>query len=89
LATWILRINYDIPLNYQGTRQTLIDAEKAGAIFAYGGFITVLINFSILAFVIFRMVRLLNKAKRTALPAAPTTFRHRKISHCREKSVTH
>ncbi len=38
--------------------------SKAGVpLFAYGSFITVLINFLILAFIIFQMVRLINKAK--------------------------
>ncbi len=62
--------NYYIPLNHQGVQLTLIEAKKAGAVFAYGNFITILINFLILAFIIFQMVRLLNKAKRTESPAA-------------------
>jgi large conductance mechanosensitive channel len=56
--------NYYIPLNDQGTQLALIEAKKAGAVFAYGSFITILINFLILAFIIFQMVKILNKAKR-------------------------
>src|SRR6478672_6235045 len=56
--------NYYIPLNNQGAHLTLVEAKKAGAVFAYGSFITILFNFLILAFIIFQMVRLLNKAKR-------------------------
>lgn len=56
--------NYYLPLNNQGTHLTLIEAKKAGAVFAYGSFITILLNFFILAFIIFQMVRILNKAKR-------------------------
>lgn len=63
--------NYYIPLNGQGAQLALIEAKKAGAVFAYGSFITVLINFLILAFIIFQMVRILNKAKRTEVVAAP------------------
>lgn len=66
--------NYYIPLNDQGTHLVLAEAKKAGAVFAYGSFITVLINFLILAFIIFQMVKILNKAKRTEpapAPAAP------------------
>jgi large conductance mechanosensitive channel len=48
---------------------------KAGAnLFAYGNFITILLNFMILAFIIFQMVKLVNKAKAaepTPAPAAP------------------
>lgn len=62
--------NYYIPLNNQGTQLTLVEAKKAGAVFAYGSFVTILINFLILAFIIFQMVRILQKAKR-AEPAPP------------------
>ncbi|MCA9302685.1 MAG: large conductance mechanosensitive channel protein MscL [Phycisphaerales bacterium] len=41
----------------------LDEARAQGAVFAYGNFITVLINFLILAFVIFLMVKMMNKAK--------------------------
>ena len=45
---------------------------KAGAnLFAYGNFITILINFMILAFVIFQMVKVFNKAKEAASKPAP------------------
>ena len=56
--------NYYLPLNNQGTHLALVEAKKAGAIFAYGNFITILINFLILAFIIFQMVRLFNRARR-------------------------
>lgn len=56
--------NYYIPLNHQGTQLTLVEAKKAGAVFAYGNFITISINFLILAFIIFQMVRILQKAKK-------------------------
>ena len=49
---------------------TLAEAKKVGAVFAYGNFITVLINFVILALIIFMMVKQMNKMKREA-PAAP------------------
>jgi large conductance mechanosensitive channel len=45
---------------------------KAGAnLFAYGNFITILINFVILAFVIFQMVKVFNSAKNAASKPAP------------------
>lgn len=62
--------NYYLPLNDQGTTLTLIEAKKAGAVLAYGNFLTILLNFIILAFIIFQMVRILNKLKK-AEPAAP------------------
>jgi large conductance mechanosensitive channel len=63
--------SYYIPLNHQGMHLTLMEAKKAGAIFAYGSFVTVLINFLILAFIIFQMVKVLNRARRTEVAPAP------------------
>jgi large conductance mechanosensitive channel len=61
--------NYFVPLAGQ-TATTLVEAKKAGAVFAYGSFITILINFIILAFIIFMMVKQMNRLKKEA-PAAP------------------
>ncbi|RZT05841.1 large conductance mechanosensitive channel [Duganella sp. CF402] len=55
--------NYYIPLNGQAANLSLVEAKKLGAVFAYGNFATILLNFVILAFVIFQMVRLMNKAR--------------------------
>jgi large conductance mechanosensitive channel len=63
--------NYYLPLNHQGTQLSLAEAKKAGAVLAYGNFITILLNFLILAFIIFQMVRLMNKARRAEPEAAP------------------
>jgi large conductance mechanosensitive channel len=47
---------------------------KAGVpLFAYGNFLTVAINFIILAFVIFLMVKQVNRLKRETPPAPPPT----------------
>ena len=65
--------NKFIPLAGQAATN-LADARKAGAVFAYGNFITVALNFVILAFIIFVMVRQINKLKSAAPPpAAPAT----------------
>ena len=55
--------NYFIALNGQEAA-TLAEAKKAGAVFAYGSFLTVLINFMILALIIFMMVKQINRLKR-------------------------
>jgi large conductance mechanosensitive channel len=62
--------NYFIALSGQ-TATTLVEAKKAGAVLAYGSFITIAINFIILAFIIFMMVKQMNRMKREAPPAAP------------------
>ena len=61
--------NYFVPLAGQ-TATSLAEARKAGAVFAYGSFITVALNFVILAFIIFMMVRQITRLKAQA-PAAP------------------
>ena len=60
--------NYFLPLAGQ-TATTLAEAKKAGAVLAYGNFITVSLNFAILAFIIFVMVKQINRLKREAPPA--------------------
>ncbi len=60
--------NRFIPLAGQ-TATTLIEAKKAGAVFAYGNFITIAINFIILAFIIFMMIKQMNRMKRAEPPA--------------------
>jgi len=55
-----------------GIPQTYAELKKAGvALFAWGNFLTVAVNFAILAFIIFLMVRQVNKLKAEAPPPAP------------------
>ena len=55
-----------------GTAMTLDALKKAQVpVFAYGNFITILVNFIILAFIIFMMVKQMNRLKREAPPPAP------------------
>jgi large conductance mechanosensitive channel len=61
----------DVP---PGVAMTLAEVKKAGVpVFAYGSFITILLNFIILAFIIFMMVKQMNRLKReeAAAPAEP------------------
>ncbi|NHZ34869.1 large conductance mechanosensitive channel protein MscL [Massilia rubra] len=62
--------NYYLPLNNQAMNLTLVEAKKAGAVLAYGNFLTILLNFIILAFIIFQMIRLMNKLRRAEEPPA-------------------
>ena len=55
-----------------GTAMALADLKKAGVpVFAYGSFITVAVNFAILAFIIFMMVKQMNRMKKEVPVAAP------------------
>lgn len=62
----------DIPADYAGA-MTYADLTAAGIpLFAYGNFITVVINFTILAFLIFMMVKQINRLKKAEEAPAPT-----------------
>ncbi len=59
--------NYFLPLASNISATTLEEARKQGAVFAYGNFITVVLNFLILAFIIFLMVKAVNEMRRRAV----------------------
>ena len=63
--------NYFLPLNKAVNATNFADAVKQGATLGYGNFITVLINFLILAFILFQLVKMSNRMKRTEPPAPP------------------
>lgn len=68
--------NYFLALNGQASNLTLVEAKKLGAVLAYGNFFTIALNFIILAFIIFQMVRIFNKMRKedvVAPAAAPAT----------------
>ena len=56
--------NYYVPLSSKVTADTLIEAKKQGAVLAWGNFLTVTINFIIIAFVLFLAIRALNQLVR-------------------------
>ena len=67
--------NYYLPLSSSVKGGLpLADAKKAGAVLAYGNFITVALNFVIIAFVLFLVIQRMNRLirKEQAKPAAPT-----------------
>ena len=63
--------SYYVGLAGQAAGLPLAEAKKAGAVLAYGNFITIALNFIILAFIIFMMVKQMNRLKKEAPPAAP------------------
>lgn len=55
-----------------GTPQTYVELKKAGVpLLAYGNFFTIAVNFAILAFIVFLMVRQVNRLRAEAPPAPP------------------
>ena len=63
--------NYFIPLSSKVTASALADAKKQGAVLAWGNFLTLAINFVIIAFALFLAVKGINTLKKSEPPAAP------------------
>ena len=63
--------SYYLPLAGQAVGLSLEEAKKAGAVFAYGNFITIMVNFLLLAFIIFMMVKQINRLKKEEPAPAP------------------
>ena len=66
--------NYFVPLSAKVTATTLAEAKKQGAVLAWGNFLTVTLNFIIIAFVLFLVIRGINKLSRKEeeKPAPPS-----------------
>jgi large conductance mechanosensitive channel len=65
--------NHFIPLSKSVTASTIAEAKKQGAVLAWGNFVTIVINFLIIAWVLFLVVRGLNRLmiKEVEKPAKP------------------
>lgn len=66
--------NYFTGLSKSVTASNLADAKKQGAVLAWGNFLTLTLNFVIVAFVLFLVIRVMNrvKHKEATKPAEPT-----------------
>jgi large conductance mechanosensitive channel len=71
--------SYFLPLSSKVTADSLVEAKKQGAVLAWGNFLTITINFLIVAWVLFLVVKLVNRlmmaeaAKADAAKAPPLT----------------
>jgi large conductance mechanosensitive channel len=65
--------NYFIGLSKAVSAGNLVDAQKQGAVLAYGKFMTIALNFVIIAWVMFMVVKAMNRLKKqeAAAPAEP------------------
>lgn len=63
--------NYFLPLSNAVTATTLDAAREQGAVFAYGKFITAVIKFAIVAWVLFMVIKAMNSMKRKEEAAPP------------------
>ena len=63
--------NYFLPLSSKVTADSLVEAKKQGAVLAWGSFITFVINFVIIAAVLFLVVKLMNRLMQSEAEKAP------------------
>jgi large conductance mechanosensitive channel len=73
--------NYFTPLAKSVTANNLADAKKQGAVLAWGSFLTLTLNFLIVAFVLFIVIRFINQLKRReeTAPAPPKLTRQEEL----------
>src|SRR5579872_6647654 len=67
--------NYFLPLSAKVTASSLAEAKKQGAVFAWGNFLTICINFIIIAIALFLVIKGINRMKapeKAGAPAAPS-----------------
>jgi large conductance mechanosensitive channel len=63
--------NYFVPLSAKVTASALVDAKKQGAVLAWGNFVTLVINFVIIAWVLFLCIKAINRLKAPEAAATP------------------
>src|SRR5580693_8731582 len=65
--------NYFLPMSAKVTATTLAEAKKQGAVLAWGNFLTLVINFLIIAWVLFLCIKAINRLKSAEpAPAGPS-----------------
>jgi large conductance mechanosensitive channel len=77
--------NYFIPLSFKVTATTLVEAKKQGAVLAWGNFLTVTLNFIIIAFVLFVAIRALGRlVAREAAKTPPLSKQEQLLTEIRD-----
>ena len=71
--------NYFIRLSSNVTADSLAEARKQGAVLAWGNFLTIVINFIIIAWVLFLVVKLMNRLMQTEAPKAPALSKQEQL----------
>ena len=63
--------NYFVPLSAKVMAASLVEAKKQGAVLAYGNFLTITLNFAIIAFVLFLVIRAIGRLMKKEAEKAP------------------
>jgi large conductance mechanosensitive channel len=71
--------NYFIRLSSKVTADSLVEAKKQGAVLAWGSFITLMINFIIIAWVLFLIVKLMNRVLKAEAAKAPALTKEEQL----------
>ena len=71
--------NYFLPLSHQVTAGTLVEAKKQGAVLAWGNFLTITINFIIIAFVLFLVIRAIGRLMAKEAEKAPALSKQEQL----------
>jgi large conductance mechanosensitive channel len=77
--------NYFLPLSAKVTATTLVEAKKQGAVLAWGSFVTLVINFIIIAWVLFLIIRGMGRLiKKEAEKAPPISKQEQLLAEIRD-----
>jgi large conductance mechanosensitive channel len=71
--------NYFIRLSSNVTADSLVEAKKQGAVLAWGSFLTLMINFIIIAWVLFLIVKLMNRVLQAEAAKAPALTKQEQL----------
>ena len=71
--------NHFLPLSAKVTAASLADAKKEGAVLAWGNFLTVTLNFLIVAWVLFWLMRLVNRLMHAEAPTAAAVTKQEQL----------
>lgn len=71
--------NYFVALSSKVTADTLVEAKKQGAVLAWGSFLTITLNFAIVAFVLFLVIRAMTRMVRKEAEKAPALSKQEQL----------
>jgi large conductance mechanosensitive channel len=71
--------NYFVPLSPKVTATTLVEARKQGAVLAWGNFVTLVINFIIIAWVLFLVIRAMGRLMKKEAEKAPALSKQEEL----------